>query len=134
MHKPIRRDSLLERAARAYDFGAGFRAPVKDAGDPVQDDAVSAPMPAPDVEPAPVAEEPAWQAAAPDLLDQPGLALARSPSAGVAEGDEAADGDQGVDGMADSAGGAAAASGSADVIAASGAAASGASSGGGSFK
>ncbi len=80
------------------------------------------------------AADAAWQAAAPDLLDQPGLALARSPSAGVAEGDEAADGDQGVDGMADSAGGAAAASGSADVIAASGAAASGASSGGGSFK
>ncbi|MCI1143819.1 hypothetical protein MOP88_18530 [Sphingomonas sp. WKB10] len=69
MHKPIRRDSLLERAARAYDFSAGFRAPVKDAGDPVQDDAVSAPMPSPDVEPAPVAEEPAWQAAAP--IDDP---------------------------------------------------------------
>ncbi|GEM70671.1 AAA family ATPase [Sphingomonas aquatilis] len=69
MHKPIRRDSLLERAARAYDFSAGFRAPVKDAGDPVQDDAVPTAMPAPDVEPASVAEEPAWQAAAP--IDDP---------------------------------------------------------------
>ncbi len=71
------------------------------------------------------AADAAWQAAAPDLLDQPGPALAPSPSAGVAEGDEAADVDSGVDAMA-----AAAASGAA----ASGAAASGASSGGGSFK
>ena len=48
----------------------------------------------------PAAADAAWRAAAPDLLDQPGPALAPSPSAVDVEGDEAAGAAVAADGVA----------------------------------
>jgi exopolysaccharide/PEP-CTERM locus tyrosine autokinase len=65
MHKPIPRDSLLERAARAYDFGAALkqRPPIDDLPPPP---AAFAPAPAPvfAAAPAPVVDD--WATHAPD--------------------------------------------------------------------
>ena len=65
MHKPIPRDSLLERAARAYDFGAALkqRPPIDDLPPP-RPAFAPAPAAAPAPAPAPVVDD--WAAAAPD--------------------------------------------------------------------
>ena len=69
--KPGHRDSLLERAARAYDFGAALRAPAP-ANDPYEVAEAPVPAPAP-VIPAPVIE--ADSALAPSIDDPTFLAI-----------------------------------------------------------
>lgn len=82
IHKPIRRDSLLERAARSYDFGAQLRAraPIADLPDVPAAPVAAAPVVEPELDPtflaipaelrAPVGQElPASFYEAPELSD-----------------------------------------------------------------